>query len=250
MKYKINLKNRKKVESLVYQIMDAMDPSGTNTKRYKRLFQSMSDSKFEQFMKTMFDDENIDFTLEIVDFDRELTIKQCQKAADILKIPLEEYVILPHISKSQEKPIVTKEKCIVGWIIDKRMEQMNTKKNSTSTHIDERSATTGQVVGHDKNGRSSDQENIALVVIGAKDIMREVNGFRADGLQRKNFAYAQIAKTGSCSLEDIEQEGGIEDRLALETVDTYYMTMGLGTDLITPSNLLITTIKEKRGVKK
>ena len=64
--------------------------------------------------------------------------------------------------------MVTKEKCLTGYYIDKRMEQMNNKKNSTSTHIDERSATTGQVVGHDKNGRSSDQENIALTVIGAE----------------------------------------------------------------------------------
>lgn len=141
--------------------------------------------------------------------------------------------------------MVTKEPCLTGYYIDKRMEQMNNKKNSTSTHIDERSATTGQVVGHDKNGRSSDQENIALTVIGATNILREINGFRADGLQRKNYAYAQIAQTGSCSLEDIEEHAGIEDRLALETIDTYYMTMGLKTDLITPGNLLINTIKKE-----
>ena len=33
------------------------------------------------------------------------------------------------------------------------------------------------------------------------------------------------------TLEDIEEHAGIEDRLALETIDTYYMTMGLKTDL-------------------
>lgn len=244
MHYKIDIKKRKAAEKLVYSVMDALDPSGTNTNRYKKLFDSMSDAKFENFMKCMFDDDNIDFTLEIKEFERELTIEQVEKAADFLGIPLEEYIILPHISKTQEKPMVTKEPCITGYIIDKRMEQTNTKKNSTSTHIDERSPTTGQVVGHDKNGRSSDQENIALTVIGATNILREINGFRADGLQRKNYAYAQIAKTGSCSLEDIEAQAGIEDRLALETIDTYYMTAGLGTDLITPSNLLISTIKE------
>lgn len=244
MHYKIDMSKRAKAEQLVYSVMDALDPSGTNTNRYKKLFGTMSDAKFENFMKCMFDDENIDFTLEIKEFERELKIEQIEKAAKVLGIPLEEYVVLPHVSKSQENPMVTKEKCITGYYIDKRMEQTNTKKNSTSTHIDERSATTGQVVGHDKNGRSSDQENIALTVIGATNILRELNGFRADGLQRKNYAYAQIAKTGSCSLEDIESQAGIEDRLALETIDTYYMTAGLGTDLITPSNLLISTIKK------
>lgn len=244
MRYTIDMKKRGAAEKYVYDVMDRLDPSGINTARYKKLFASMSDSKFENFIRSMFEDPNINFTLEIKEFERELKMEQIEKAAEFMHVPLEEYVILPHISKSQEKPMVTKEKCLTGYYIDKRMEQMNNKKNSTSTHIDERSATTGQVVGHDKNGRSSDQENIALTVIGAENILREINGFRADGLQRKNYAYAQIAQTGSCSLEDIENHAGIEDRLALETVDVYYMTMGLATDLITPGNLLISTVKK------
>lgn len=244
MTYKIDMSKRKQAEQLVYKVMDILDPSGTNTKRYQKLFGTMSDAKFENFMKCMFDDDNMDFTLEIKEFERELHLEQVEKAAKELNIPLEEYIILPHISKSQEKPIVTKEPCMTGYYIEKRMEQTNTKKNSTSTHIDERSATTGQVVGHDKNGRSSDQENIALTVIGATNMLREINGFRADGLQRKNYAYAQIAKTGSVSLEDVEANAGVEDRLALETIDVYYKTMGLTTDLITPDLLLLSTVKK------
>ena len=244
MKYKINIKKRKEAENTVYAVMDKLDPSGTNTKRYKKLFATMSDSKFENFMRCMFDDDNMNFTLEIREFEREVTIDQIEAAAKIIGVPIEEHVVLPHISMSQDGPVVTKQKCIVGYHIDKRMEQTNTKKNSSSTHIDERSATTGQVVGHDKNGRSSDNENIALTVIGATNILKEMNGFRADGLQRKNYAYSQIAKTGSCSLEDIEENAGIEDRLALETVDVYYKTAGLQTDLITPDLLLISSVKK------
>lgn len=242
--YKINIAKRKVAEAKVYAVMDALDPSGTNTKRYKKLFSTMSDSKFENFMKCMFDDDNMNFTLEIKEFEREVTIEQIEKAAKVLGIPLEEYVVLPHITMSQDDPVVTKEKCITGYHIEKRMEQTNTKKNSTSIHIDERSATTNQVVGHDKNGRSSDQENIALTVIGATNILKEINGFRADGMQRKNYAYAQIARTGTCSLEDIEREAGIEDRMALETVDVYYKTMGIQTDLVTPDYLLISSVKK------
>lgn len=244
MVYKINIKKRKAAENQVYAVMDALDPSGTNTKRYKKLFSTMSDSKFENFMKCMFDDDNMNFTLEIKEFEREVTIEMIEKAAKILGIELEEHVVLPHISMSQEHPIVTKEKCIVGYHIEKRMEQTNTKKNSASTHIDERSATTGQVVGHDKNGRSSDQENVALTVIGATNVLKEVNGFRADGLERKNYAYAQISKTGECSLQDIEEHSGIGDRLALETIDVYYKTMGIQTDLITPDYLLISSVNK------
>lgn len=243
LKYKIDMKKRAAGEKMVYGVMDRLDPSGTNTKRYKKLFSTMSDSKFENFMRCMFDDDNMNFTLEVKDFERELTIAQIKAAANFLNIPLEEYVILPHITMDQEHPEVTKEKCLVGYRIEKRMEQMNTKKNSTSTHISERSSTTGQVVGHDKNGRSSDVENTALVLIGANEILKEINGFRADGLQRKNYAYNQIAQTGSVSLKDVEETAGISDRLALETLDTYYKGMALHTDLITPGLLLVNQVK-------
>lgn len=244
MKYKINLSKRAAAEKLVYGTMDRLDPSGTNTKRYKKLFSTMSDNKFENFMRCMFDDDNLNFTLEVKDFERELTIAQVKAAAKFLNVPLEEYVILPHITMDQEHPDVSKEPCLVGYRIEKRMEQMNTHKNSTSTHISERSSTTGQVVGHDKNGRSSDVENTALVLIGAKNILQEINGFRADGLQRKNYAYAQISQNGAVSLEDVENTAGIGDRLALETLDVYYKGMGLHTDLITPGLLLIDQAKK------
>ena len=48
MNYKINVKNRSKVEKLVYSVMNTLDPSGTNTERYKKLFSTMSDSKFDK----------------------------------------------------------------------------------------------------------------------------------------------------------------------------------------------------------
>ena len=54
----------------------------------------------------------------------------------------------------------------------------------------------------------------------------------------------QIARTGTCSLEEIEEAAGIEDRMALETVDVYYKTMGIQTDLITPDYLLISSVKK------
>lgn len=244
MNYQIDVSKRKKAESLLYDVMDALDPSGTNRKRYQKMFATMSDDKFKNFAKSLFEDSNMNFTLEIKEFEREVTIEQVEHGAKLLDIPLEEHIILPHVNMDQDNPIVTKERVITGYHIEKRMEQTNTKKNSTSTHIEERSATTGQVVGHDKNGRSSDQENIALTVIGAHNILKEFNGFRADGLQRKNYAYAQIAKTGACSLKDIEEQAGIEDRLALDTINVCYMGMGLQTDLVTPDLLLINSVKK------
>lgn len=247
---KINIKKRKEMEQLVYNVMDTLDPSNKNSKLYKNIFAGMSDAKFESFMRSMFEDDNMNFFLQIKEFDHEVDIDKIKDAADVLGVPLMEYPIYPHLNMDQQHPIVPKTPRIIGYHIDKRMQQMNLKKNSTSINVDERSSTTGQVTGHDRNGRNSDQENSALRLLGAEAILKELNGFRADGIERKNFAYAQIAKNGSCDLEEIEQAGGIEDRLALNTLDMYYLAMGLKTDLVSPDYLLPLTLKQDNNDSK
>lgn len=243
---KIDIKKRKEAENILYKTMDALDPSGANTKAYKDLFATMSDAKFIKFVSSMFDDETINFTMNMVDYEREMHLECAEDAAKLLGVPLEEHLILPHLNMDIEHPVVTKTPCIVGWHIDKRMQQTNIKKNSTSIHISERSATTGQVVGHDKNGRNTDNENAALMVLGADNIAKELNGFRADGIKRKNFAYASIMNKGYVSLEEVEAQAGIEDRIALQTVDVMYKGMHIQTDLITPD--LITPYTARKGL--
>lgn len=244
---KIDLSKREKCEKLLYKVMDALDPSGENTKAYKEMFSTMSDAKFSNFVSSMFQDDTINFTMTMVDYEREMNIECAEKAADILKIPLEEVLILPHQNMDINKPVVTKEPVIVGYHIDKRMQQTNKKKNSTSTKISERSSFTGQVTGHDKNGRNTDNENSALMVLGADNIAKELNGFRADGLKRKNAAYASIMNKGSVSLQEVEETAGIEDRIALQTVDVMYKGMHIQTDLISPD--LMTPYTARKGLE-
>lgn len=250
---KIDVSKREEAEKILYKIMDELDPSGANTKAYRAMFATMSDAKFTNFVSSMFEDDTINFTMNMVDYEREMKIEYAENAAKILNIPLEENLILPHLNMDILNPIITKEPCIVGWAIDKRMEQTNTKKNSTSIHATERSSATGQVTGHDKNGRSTDQENTALTVlgtvIGSDNIARELNGFRADGLKRKNAAYASILNKGYVSLEEVEAEAGIEDRIALQTVDAMYKGMHIQTDLISPDLLMPYTARKGLGEK-
>lgn len=240
----IDIKKRKEAEQLVYDFMSIADPSGANTKKYKALFSSMSDTKFKTFMNEMWDDFSMNYILDTQDYKRGMSITTAEKLLKFLGVPSEEYLIMPHLSMDTEHPIVTKYKVVVGYDIELRMQQTNHKKNSTSISISERSATTGQVVGDDKNGRSSDQENIALVVLGADKILEEFNGFRADGLGRKAEAYADIARTGTCSVDKVEENHGIDDRTALNTLDVYFTGMGLKTDLVSNSYLLGSTMKK------
>lgn len=240
---KIDISKRKQAEKLVYDVMDKLDPTGANTTRYKKMFSKMTNGEFESLMKSMWEDDTKNFVLDIVDFERTLTLTQVENAAKVLGIPLEEYVMLPHLNMDKDNPIVTKVPLITMYIIFKRLQQTTQKKNSTSTHIGQRSAVTGQVSGDDKNGRSSDVENTGLIVYGATNCAREFNGFRADGIQRGNYAYSQIATTGTVSLEDVEKTAGIADRTMLNTIDVLYLGMGIKTDLVDESLILTKTAK-------
>ena len=243
----LDLSKRAEAEKILYDIMHELDPTNTNVTAYKTMFSTMSDAKFKSFLNSFFDDDTINFTMTMVDYKNEMNIEYAENAAKKLGIPLEENVILPHLNMDVENPIVTKEPCIVGWLIDKRMQQTSTKKNSTSIKITERSGITGQVVGHDKNGRNTDVENAGLMVLGGENIARELNGFRADGLKRKNAAYASILTKGYVSLEEVEAEAGIEDRIALQTVEAMYRGMHIQTDLISPD--LLTPYTARKGLE-
>ena len=241
---KIDIRKRPQVEKMVYDVMDALDPSKINSTKYKKLFATMTNDEFEKLMKDMFEDDNLNFTLDVVSFDREVDLEKAEKAAKVLGIPLEEYVILPFLNMDTENPVVTKVPVFITYTIFKRLQQTTQKKNSTSIHISERSATTGQVMNDDKNGRSSDVENAGLIAIGATANAKEFNGFRADGLIRKNVAYSSATNKGYISLEEVESSAGINDRTILNTIDKLYLGMGIKTDLLDESLVLTKTIKE------
>lgn len=245
----INMGKRKQAEKLVYDVMDKLDPSGTNTKKYRNMLSKMSNSEFEELMKNMWEDDTLNFVLDIEDYERELILDNVEAASEVLGIPLEEYCVMPHLNMDNAMPEISKVPFITGFIIYKRLQQMTQKKNSTSIHTSIRSATTGQATGDDKNGRSSDVENAGLVAIGATNSAREFNGYRADGMERKNFAYSEIATKGYVRLEDVEKVAGVEDRTALTTVNVLYLGMGIQTDLIDSGLLLTKTVKDINRVR-
>lgn len=236
---KINMSKRKEAERFLYSVIDKLDPTGINTKRYREIFSSMSDKKFQDFMTDMWNDFNLNFTIQIEDFVREVDLDMCEAAAKVVGCPLEEFLIMPFNSMSMTEATLSKVPVIVGYHNEGRPQQMNNKKNSTSIHNTQRSAITNQVVGDDKNGRSSDVENIALTLLGADKILAELNGFRADGIKRSNFAVSQITTTGQCNLDEVEEAGGIEDRSTLNAVDMMFLGMHIKTNLVSKDYILI-----------
>lgn len=234
--------NRAYIEKLIYDTFDAIDPSGINTNKYRNIFSTISDQEFEKYMKNFLKDDNENFILDIVEFEHDLKMDNCEKAAKVLGIPLMEYVYMPHLTMDKKNVVVSKEKCLVGYINVKRTQQLLQKKNGLSVSNTKVSATTGQVVDKDKNARDSDIEATMLVALGADHILQELHGPRSDDPIMKREMNQSIATKGYVMLDELTNIP--TNKITLNTVNTYLISMGLMSDLVTPTYILPKTSAE------
>ena len=168
-------------------------------------------------------------------------MEDIEDAAKVLGIPLFETVFDPHLTMDKNRVIATKQPVPVGYLHIKRPQQTIAKKNGISTNIDKRSALTGQVTGKDKNGRDSDMESSMLVAVGMNNVLKELNGFRADDMTAKQEALQAIYAKGYLTLNELSDD--VTNKTTLNTVNTFLLGMGLQSDLVTKGNLLKTNIK-------
>ena len=231
---------RKQMEKLVYDTFDALDKTKSNTKKYKAMFSAMSDTQFDKFFKNLFSDPNLYLILNICDYEIDLTMKDIEAAAKVLDIPLYEKVAFPHYTMNKDQVVVSKEAVPVGYCHVKRTQQTVAKKNGLSTSIDTRSSLTGQVTGNDKNGRESDLENSMLVSLGMTEVLKELNGPRADDPVMKQQMYTAINNDGFVRLEDLESD--VANKVTLNTVNTFLLGMGINSDLVTKGLMLQKTL--------
>lgn len=230
------LKNRQECEKLIYDTFDALDPSGTNTAKYRAMFEPMSDRQFESYLRAFLANDQENFILDINEYDRKVRMEHCEAAAKVLGIPLAETVFMPHLTMDKSHVVASKQKCLVGWINVKRTQQLLHKKNGLALTDTKYNHLTGQVTGHDKDARDSDIEATMLVSLGAEDVLRELHGPRADDIAMKRQMMTEIATKGYTSLENLEDKP--TNKTTLNTVNTYLLAMGIKSDLVDDSYIL------------
>ena len=225
------IKDRRKVfMDYLSEILNTLDPSGANSKLYHEKFDNMSDNQFDTYIRRFFEDDKQNFYLEIVEYERDLTMENINACADMMGVPLYERIALPYLTGDKENTIVSPYPVAVGYIHEKRMPQTLMKKSAASIKIDKRNPKTGQVVGEDKNARNSDSEVYSLATLGAMQFLRESLGARADDMKSKNEMYAAIAKNGYVSLEELSDD--VRDKVAINTFDVYFLMQGLRTNMV------------------
>ena len=236
---------RQQIQDLVIKTMQLMDPTGINAKKYQSMFQSMNDEQFKQWIEAFLQDDKSNFRLDIEEFGdgkRSLKFENIEKAANFLKVPLFEYVYLPHISTNPNRPVRTKQPVLVGYLNIKRVQQFVTKKTGLSLDDTNRDEFTGKMKGDSKGGTTTGIENELLAGMGADKILSEISGSRADNVTEYNNMLSEIAEHGSVELENIKTN--VYDKPTVLKADLFFMAMGIKTDLVSESYYSVEKIRK------
>lgn len=236
---------RKQIESLIDSTLMLMDPTGINSKKYRNMFQTMSDKQFSDWITKFLSDEKSNFRLDIEEFgdgSRSLKYENVEKAAKHLNLSLFEYVYMPHVSSNPNRPVRTKQPVLVGYLNIKRPQQLVTKKTGLALSDTDRDESSGTLKGESKAGTMTGIENELLAGVGGEVILSEIVGARGDNVVEYDNMLSSIAENGSVRLEDIKTNA--YDKPTLLQSDLYFMALGLKTDLISESYYSIDKVKQ------
>jgi len=225
---------RKQIEMLVDGVMMKLDPTGSNSQKYRNMFQTMSDKQFADWANAFFKDEKSQFRLDIQEFGNvPLRFENIDAAAKFMNLKLFEYVYIPHVSSDPNRPVRTKQPVLVGYLNIKRPQQLVTKKTGLSLSDTNRDEMTGIAKGESKGGTTTGIENELLVGVGADEIISELSGARGDNVVEYDNMLSAIAETGSCRLADIKTSA--YNKPTLLKTDIFLRAMGFKTDIVSPS---------------
>lgn len=109
----MNSSKRKRIEALVLEVMNKLDRTGENAKRYQAQFKEMSDAQFEAWAKKLSTDEDHHFYLAVLPYHNEPTLDDVEAAAKVTGTKLHQYVYFRH-DGAKDNPVRTAVKVPVG----------------------------------------------------------------------------------------------------------------------------------------
>lgn len=230
---------RQKAELLIYEVMDTVDPTHTNSDYYRSIFANMSDEDFTTFFKRRLP---LRYHEEV--FKTEPEMSNIFKAFKILNKPLMEKVKLPYIYTDKNGNPVESKECLVVYIHIKRMKQMLTKKNNTALDTNKRDMRTGLLTSDDKGGKETDKEFESLAIMGLDYTMDEFARARADAMEAKSQMSNTILTKGYVTDDDINVSR--TDSIAKNLLNTYLIGSNIHSNLIDIDYMTPLTAKDRK----
>lgn len=208
--------NRQDKEKEIYALMDKLDPSGYNSQQYKDIFSKMSDSRFNDYMKKIKNDEASLVFFAPVDQKVKLTTKKLLEIAKKLGIAFFEKLIYTNQDHlpSHKTPI----EYLIVDLPFKRQSQNIIKKMSIPAHNKSIDQLTYQPTGESKGAKISYPELQILVGMGLDQSLDELIRFRGGDKNGFSAYNAMFMRFGSANLKTLNHySSGVESSKTLKT---------------------------------
>ena len=194
---------RQKVEAFIIKHINILDPSGTNGKRYKDLFDSWSDIQFTSYMEGLRDG-----SMKIVLYAPNLKINLKQidifNCAESLGLKMFERIRL--WDSTTNRYYLTPQEYPVLLLPVRRLKQYLMNKISVPESDTKIDAFSGQVVKPDKGSSISSVEMQTILSKGLKTSISELIRVRGGDLSAYASFKSQLEEIGSASLNDLPDD--------------------------------------------
>lgn len=193
---------RQKIEKMIYDVVQMIDPSGDNTKRWKDIFGAMNDKQFAEFMGHL---EKKECQLNVVMPNMKKTpkIPDLVKAAEKVGLKLSHRLWLPDRTKPGKKYLTNESYLILELPIRRAQQEWDKKLQvpSRDTHVD---ALTGQVILDDRACHLSAPEIQSLSTRRLDKTLQEFVRVRGGDINAYGDFKRQMEEGGSASLATLD----------------------------------------------
>ena len=200
---------RKQIMNLLIKVLNTIDPSGENAKRYTSLLEPMSDTAFDTFMKYM---RSGKYKLHLTTPNMKINLKteNILKAAKLVDVNF--FHRLWMYDEVTGKKYLTNEKYPVFKLPVRRQQQFLQKKLSVADDDRMIDQLSGQVVNDDKSSSISSPEIRILQTRGLDNLLVEFVKVRGGDIHAYSEFKRQLEENGNADLTTVT--GGSRARSA------------------------------------
>ncbi|QXN67936.1 hypothetical protein FPHOBKDP_00186 [Listeria phage LPJP1] len=114
-----NKQKRNKIQKYIIDVFNKLDKTGSNAKKYKDIYDKMSDEQFLSYMKK-FTNGDDNFYLEVLPNKNEPKLIDIKETLDFMNVPLEEYIYYRH-DGNKDNPLRTRYPVPLGYLPVRRL---------------------------------------------------------------------------------------------------------------------------------
>lgn len=190
--------NRKKIENYIIGVMDKMDVSGENGDIYRKLFKSMNNNEFEDWISKIGGEYHIAFTAPNVT--KKLDLEHFKKVAKELDVKTFERLVMV---ESGVRTLSPNEYNILKLVV-RRSAQHATSKINLPKDNRTRNSLTGQVTNKSKAFGVSMPESLILAAYGLDDTLAEFTSIRGGDTKAMEQLDAMLLDRGEASIKELK----------------------------------------------